>query len=538
MPFSSADASTHPEGRPTPDDGYDVVIVGAGPVGLTAAGLLGRLGHRVAVVERHPGLYNLPRAGHIDHEIMRTFQLLGFADALLADAVACDTYTLRNGKGELLTEFPWAADGVSGWKSDYMLYQPELEDLLYSHDVDDPAITFHRGFEVHDFLVHEDHVEVHATAPAAPADLHGPAREARDLVLRGRFLLGADGGRSFVRDRLGIRRADLGFSSLWANADARRNRDRVDLPFDSGQWCDPNRPTTVLPLGKRHRRFEWALLPGETAEEMADPAVAWELLAGLGLTSEDLSIVRYHVWRFEAKIAEQWQRGRVFLLGDAAHTMPPFQGQGMCSGIRDASNLVWKLDLVLRGITAEALLDTYQQEREPNLRAWTELSIETGRLPCTLDPDEAERRDEAFRSGAAKHLPVVPPLSGVVRDGSGAGELSLQARVSRAGAPGLFDDVIGGGFTVVSTAGDPAAVLAPRQRAFLDALRAQVVHVAPDGAGGVTDVDGAYAAHFAERGWDVVVTRPDFYVFGAGSLSELPAIVDDLAARLGADETR
>jgi 2-polyprenyl-6-methoxyphenol hydroxylase-like FAD-dependent oxidoreductase len=524
------------------DELYDAVIVGAGPVGLTAAGLLGRLGHRVVVVERHPGLYNLPRAGHLDHEVMRVLQLLGCAETLLTDAVACDTYTLRNGQGELLAEFPWSADGVSGWKSDYMMYQPVLEDSLYSRNVDDPNVTFRRGFEVHDIVTHDDHVEVHATAPAAPADFEGPARAAQDIVVRGRYLLGADGGRSFVRSWLGVEREDLGFSSLWLNADLRRKHDHIELPFDSGQWCDPKRPTTVLPLGRRHRRFEWALLPGETAEEMADPAVAWRLLGDLGLTSEDLSIVRLHVWRFESKIAEQWQRARVFLLGDAAHTMPPFQGQGMCSGIRDAANLVWKLDLVFRGIADDALLATYQQEREPNLRAWTELSIETGRLPCTLDPAEAERRDEAFRSGAAKHMPTIPPLSGVVRDDKGAGELSLQARVRRGGTEGLFDDVVGGGFTVVSTVADPASVLDERQRAFLGSLGTQVAHVAPEGTPGgprtVTDVHGSYAAHFAERGWEVVVTRPDFYVFGGGTLSELPGIVDDLAARLGAGEDR
>ncbi|MEV5477847.1 bifunctional 3-(3-hydroxy-phenyl)propionate/3-hydroxycinnamic acid hydroxylase [Streptomyces sp. NPDC052207] len=519
------------------DNLYDVVIIGAGPVGLTAAGLLGHYGHTVAVIERHPSLYNLPRAGHIDHEIMRVVQLLGCAETFLTDAVACDTYTLKNGEGELLAEFPWSSAGISGWPSDFMMYQPVLEDALYSRAVDDPHVTFRRGFEVHGITTHDDYVEVHATAAASPDDFEGPAGDQQELIVRGRYLIGADGGRSFVRDWLGTEREDLGFSEMWLNADCRRKRP-VAMDFDSGQWCDPRRPLTVFPLGKRHRRFEWALLPGETPEEMSKPAVAWELLSHLGLTSQDLSIVRQHVWKFEAKIAREWQRGRVFLAGDAAHTMPPFQGQGMCSGIRDVTNLAWKLDLVLRGISDAALLATYQEEREPNLRAWTTLSIETGRLTCTLDTEEAERRDKAYRNGTVEPMPQIPPLSGLVHEGPGAGELSLQSKVRRGDTVGLFDDVVGTGFTILSTVAEPASVLQAEQQAFLKALGAQIVYVGTDDSADITDIDGGYTRHLAERGWDVVITRPDFYVFGGGPLTGLGAMVDELAVLLKTKQTR
>jgi hypothetical protein len=340
-------------------------------------------------------------------------------------------------------------------------------------------------------------------------------------------VIAADGGRSQTREQLGIDRYDLGYSEKWLNADCRRKRP-VHLELDTGQWCDPERPTTVLPLGQRHRRFEWRLLPGETAEQMSDPAVAWELLGRLGLTPDDLSIVRQHVWNFEAKIAATWRQGRVFLAGDAAHTMPPFQGQGMCSGIRDATNLAWKLNLVLRGVSSPALLDTYQSEREPNLLAWTHLSIETGKVTSVLDADEAALRDEAFRTGNAPAMPTIAPLTGIVRSQPGAGELGLQALVRQGSTTGLFDDVVGGGFTVISTVDDPASYLSSTQLKFLSDIDTRVVHVGGD----VIDVEGKYAAYLDAHEWEVVVTRPDFYVFGGGSLEELPAIIDELAGHL------
>ena len=183
---------------------------------------------------------------------------------------------------------------------------------------------------------------------------------------------------------------------------------------------------------------------------------------------------------------------------------------------------------VLRGVSSPALMDTYQSEREPNLLAWTHLSIETGKVTSVLDPEEAARRDEAFRTGNAPPMPTIPPLSGIVRPQAGAGELGLQAVVRHGSAEGLFDDVIGGGFTVVSTVADPAGFLDVRQLKFLSDIDSRVVHIGGD----VVDVKGKYESYLAEKGWEVVVTRPDFYVFGGGSLAELPGIIDELAGHL------
>lgn len=521
---------------------YDVIQVGLGPVGLTMAALVGRYGHTIAAFERWSSMYNLPRAGHIDHEIMRILQSVKAADPVAADAYEAEHYIWKNAKDEVLLDFPWGQHGISGWHSDYMMYQPVLEDALYSRIVDDPNVTTFRGWEVVAIRDQGEYFEVMARREAAPASAYGPARDEETITLRGRYLIGADGARSFVRNWLGIERVDLGFNEKWLDVDMRRHRP-MSLDFDMGQICDPARPLFLAPLGKRHRRFEWALLPGETAEELSQPEVAWRLLAKLGVTPEDVSIVRQHVYTFEARIAKEWQRGRVFLIGDAAHTMPPFQGQGMCSGMRDANNLAWKLDLVLRGVAAEALLTTYQPEREPHVRDWVIISIESGKVSCTLDPKVAEERDAAFRAGNIPPIPEIPTLrAGVLHRGEAGvvsppvGHLSLQARVRNGEENGLFDDIVGPGWVIISIAGDLDAVLSDAQREVLETLRAHVVRLVPPGhrdGNAIEDVEGSYRDYLRSLGWEAIVIRPDFYVFGGVSeLSDLPELIDDLAHQL------
>jgi hypothetical protein len=363
-------------------------------------------------------------------------------------------------------------------------------------------------------------------------------------VLRGRFLVGADGANSSVRTWLGIERQDMGFNERWLDVDMRRHRP-IKLDFDMGQICDPARPLFVAPLGKRHRRFEWALLPGETAQEMSQPEAAWKLLAGLGLTEEDVSIVRQHVYTFEARTATRWRQGGAFLIGDSAHTMPPHMGQGMCSGIRDATNLAWKLDLVLRGEAGDELLDSYQTERQPHVNDWTTISIEAGKVSCTLDPELAAERDDAFRNGYVPPIPDVPVLrDGVLhrdadrRISAPVGHLSPQARIRSGDTVGRFDDIVGGDWIVLSMTADPMSVLSASHRDLLERLRAKVVHLVHVGAHGMQDTDGRYAAYLKEWGWQAVIFRPDFYVFGGVTeLGQLPDLLDELAARLALRDT-
>lgn len=518
---------------------FDVVQVGRGPVGLTMAALVGQTGHRVAIIDRHHRLYGLPRAGHLDHEIVRVLQSLDCAAPVLADWSPTRDYVWKNADGETLLHFDWGAKSISGYDSDFMQYGPAFEDALLARLQADPKVDVLSGWEVRSIQDRGDFFEL-VLLPTDPAS--GKPLAAAPRTLRGRYLVGADGANSMVRRWLGVERDDLGFNEKWLIVDARKKRD-ITLDFDCGQVCDPRRPVTVLPLGKRHRRWEWAMLPGESQGVLERPETAWALLAQQGIGPDDVEIIRQLVYTFEARIATHWQKGRVFLMGDAAHTMPPFMGQGMCSGMRDAKNLAWKLDLVLRGVAPEALLATYQPERYPHTYDWTVISLEAGKIPCTLDPEEAKKRDALFRSGWLPPMPDFPQMTqGILHRGpdgapaAPAGELGLQGRVERHGRVALFDDLFPGPrFTIIGIAGDPRALLRAEQVSWLETVGAHLVRLGQPGDAGADaiDIDGTYAAYFAKRGIEVVVNRPDFYVFGgARQAADLPALVDDLRRQL------
>jgi 2-polyprenyl-6-methoxyphenol hydroxylase-like FAD-dependent oxidoreductase len=522
---------------------HELLIVGAGSIGLTMAAVWSQLGREAVLIERHEEQYGLPRAGHIDHEIMRLLQSVGAEGPVVADAYETEHYRWVNAEGETLLEFPWGEEGVSGWHSDFMQNSAILEASLLDRVLASSRAEFLPGWETHEVKQHDDHVElVVARVQRTPGDPQ-PQPTGELKTLRARYLVACDGASSRLREWAGIQRIDLGFNEKWLVVDALRLREFV-VDFDSGQICDPRRPTTILPLGKHHRRWEWHVGPDEDPVDFMRPEKAWELLGDLGITADDVEPVRQLVYTFEARMAEEWRKGRVLLAGDAAHTMPPFMGQGMCSGMRDAKNLAWKLDLVLRGLADDSLLDTYEEERRPHVADWTVISIESGRLSCIVDPDEARQRDDDFRAGYRPPIPEFPQLvTGVLhRDEAGdviapAGELGVQGRVSRGGRTDRFDQLVPGRkFVVLSLDPDPEAVLDARQADALEALGAELIHI-KDTWGDhspldVVDIDGTYRRWMTERGLSAVIARPDFYVFGGvAELAGLPDLVDQLIIR-------
>jgi 2-polyprenyl-6-methoxyphenol hydroxylase-like FAD-dependent oxidoreductase len=505
------------------EDIHDLVVVGAGSVGLTMAAAWARLGRTCVLVERHEQQYGLPRAGHIDHEIMRILQALGAEEPVVEDSYETAYYRWVNTHGETLLEFPWGEEGVSGWHSDFMQNSAILEASLLQQVRRSRGVELALGWQVEALRETPDFVEITLDRVVRTPDDALPQPTGERRVLRARYVVAADGANSQIRRLLGIEREDLGFNEKWLVVDARKKRD-VGLDFDSGQVCDPRQPITILPLGKHHRRWEWHIKPGEDPASYEEPERAWQLLADLGIGPDDVEPVRQLVYTFEARLARHWRTSRVFLAGDAAHTMPPFMGQGMCSGMRDAFNLAWKLDLVTRGAASVALLDTYQHEREPHVRDWTVISLESGRLSCVTDPDEAQRRDDAFRAGYRPPIPEFPQLVGGVLHRAAddsvtapAGELGVQGRVQQRGVIGLMDDVVPTtGFVLLTL--DPVPDLGADERAALADLRCRVVRLSgecPDGEDNrLFDVDGTYQAWFDARGVRAVLVRPDFYVYG------------------------
>ncbi|WP_454743932.1 bifunctional 3-(3-hydroxy-phenyl)propionate/3-hydroxycinnamic acid hydroxylase MhpA [Cupriavidus necator] len=515
---------------------YDVVQIGYGPVGQVHAALLGQRGHRVAVFERHQSLYALPRAGHFDHEIMRIFQSLGCADEIAEDAFPATKYQWRNAKDEILITFDWDQVGISGWMSDYLMYQPHMENALHRAVQSLPSVVVHHGWEAIDIEQHDDCVSV--TLERYCVDTSGKQKPTGERqTVRGRYLIGADGANSFVRTQLDLPWMDLGFNESWVVLDFKQRRP-LHYEFDNGQICDPSRPLCLFQLGKSHRRFEYMVMPGESREKLLSAEHAWEIVRPW-VSVDDAELIRQVIYTFRSGLAKAWSKGRIFLIGDAAHLMPPFLGQGMCSGVRDAKNLAWKLDLVLSGKVGMRLLETYQEERSPHIKEIIDLAVQVGKVSCTVDPQAAELRDEAFRTGKVPPPPPFPKLTTGLLDGpseahSLVGTLGPQGKIELSGREGRADDLLGTGWQLICD----FDALASLSDASLDVLRyldARIVRPmpSPETPDTIIDADGTYRNFFASNNVRAVLVRPDFYIYGAGSSpAELEAILGRLAKTL------
>ena len=510
-------------------EGVDVAIVGYGPVGQTLAILLGQRGWRVRVIERWPEPYPLPRAVHFDHEVGRILQLAGVAAALTEHSMPAATYEWRNGAGETLIRFGRDTErSLSGWPESNMFCQPELERILDERLRELPDVSVVRGAEAVDLRVEPDGVTIEVRRTS------GETGE-----FRARFAVGCDGANSFVRERIGSGWQDLGFQFDWLVVDVLPSDPSWSGPLN-WQLCDPARPTTLVSGGPGRRRWEFMRLPHEKADELEREDAAWRLLEPWGVHPGNAKLERHAVYSFRARWADRWRSGRVLIAGDAAHQMPPFAGQGMCAGLRDAANLAWKLDLVLRGAAHEGLLDSYMSERAPHAAAVIQLSVALGRVICVADPAEAAARDQRMSAQAREQRSPVeatlPPLGpGCFAQGAAlAGELFVQDLVRHRQRTGRFDDVVGRGFALVSPAGDPTAALDPGLAQWFFSLGGVAAHVAESAP--VEDLNGGYARWFEKHGVAVVLMRPDFAVFGAAKhLEGAGALVRALRERLASE---
>jgi 3-(3-hydroxy-phenyl)propionate hydroxylase len=516
---------------------FDVAIAGFGPVGATCASLLGRLGLRTLVLDKSRTVYDRPRAFALDHEIMRVFQGIGVADAVLPHTAPFTPSEYYGADGALIKRLgsvppPWPL----GWPPNLVFTQPPVEAALRRRAGEHPGVEIALGSEL---------VGLAQSADAVALELVTDSGERQKVEAR--YLVGCDGASSTVRALAGIALEDLAFDEPWLVVDLLVNeRGRAKLPAVSIQYCEPARPCTYLIGPGAHRRWEIMVLPGEDRHRLEEDAEVWRLLARW-LAPDDATLWRRASYRFHALVAREWRRGRVFLAGDAAHQQPPFTGQGMCQGIRDVANLAWKLARVLAGEAGDSLLDTYGAERGAHVRRLTGAVKDIGRLICERDPAAARARDERLlreAGGRIETVPrqnLIPPLAGgflAPAAHPANGTVFPQPRVLRGDGFALLDDLAGPSFRIVVDGGFRLAAL--RRVDLLARLGARLVRIgaanpsAADGALDVVETDGVVAGWFERGGCASALVRPDHYVYGiAGTAGELDRLLESAAAALG-----
>ncbi len=539
---------------------YDVAIIGYGPAGATLAAVLGRHGLDVAVFDKAHDIYPQPRAVGFDHDAMRIFQQAGVADALLPHVAPFNDGVYYGVDGQVIRRLQRMPPPYpQGWAPGYTCDQPGVEAVLRAAVQQMPNVHVALGCELGGFTQSADHVNLALRNSDGDGDVaHCTAR----------YVVGCDGAGSPVRRALGIGLESFDYDHAWVVVDVKvKPAYLAQLPQTNVQYCQPARPCTFITCPGNHRRWEFMTLPGEAHEGEVPEERLWELLSRW-LRPGEAEIWRSAAYRFHALIAHQWRRGRVLLAGDAAHQTPPFLGQGMCQGLRDAGNLAWKLEAVMRGRAPDALLDSYTAERRPHVVETTRLAKEFGYIISELDVDKARARDAAMLAlgdGTAQTLirqELIPGLTRGLIAGVAplAGKVLPQPvvrvmrRVSDTDAvhreepshamqdeqnERLLDDVTGPQWClVVSGALSPSLVFAAQLR------HVTVVALDSTSTEGVLQAvehGGLLKQWLTAAGCRGALVRPDHYVFGGfESDGEAHHLLDQFAStvRLASTSTR
>jgi 3-(3-hydroxy-phenyl)propionate hydroxylase len=414
----------------------DVVIVGYGPTAAILANFLGAQGWSVDIFERSTSIFNLPRAVHFDDEVMRIFQKLRLAQRIEARTQKVKGMDLVSANGDLLARYAAPKAPTSqGWYEGYMFHQPELEQILRDGVARYPNVREHLGTEVHSIDIDPHGVVVQGLGPMGP------------VSTTAKFLVGCCGARSITGSVIDTAAVDFGADQGWVVIDVQLLRDLV-LPDVTVQYCDPARPSTYIPLPGHMRRFELMLLPGEQASEMLAPKHVSDMISRW-MQPDDYVVKRAAAYTFHATLASRWRKGLIMVAGDAAHQMPPFLGQGLGAGARDAANLSWKLNLVLKGIANATLLDTYQTERSPHVRATIESDLWLSNIIQTRDIAIARQRDQQMAAATTGGVlvPPSPQLGGELCD---SGELCRRPFIQPVlPTSQMHDETLGDGFALI-----------------------------------------------------------------------------------------
>ncbi len=515
---------------------YQVGVVGFGPVGAMVANLMGRAGVRTLVIDRTPQIFPKARAIALDHEILRIFDNIGILEQIKPFLEPFTVSEHFGVDGQLIRRIDMApAPYPLGYVPSQVFLQPPVEKELRNNIARFPCVDVRLGLEFAGLRQDIDKVVVETRS--ADGDVQTFACD---------YLIGCDGASSGVRRAAGMKLEDLGFDEPWLVVDVLVNGSGLaKLPQRSAQYCNATRPTTYVIGPQNLRRWEITILPGEDPKACEDENKVWELLAPW-LSREDGELWRASSYRFHALVASRWREGRVFIAGDSAHQQPPFIGQGMCQGIRDAANLSWKLIDRMNGRAAESVLDSYEVERAAHVRELTGRIKAIGQYISERDPALARARDERLlKEGGGKALTVtrqdiVPPLSqGFLNAASGkiAGTLFPQPWIETGAGLKLLDKVAGSGWRLVMFGVSDALAFDLSQRAI--SLGVTPVRFADrvDAAGdALVEREGVLASWFERAGACVALVRPDHYVYGIAADNDAAAsLIEDYAsARSGA----
>ena len=505
----------------------DVVIIGAGPVGLAIANYLGQAGVQVLQIEKLDQLIDYPRAIGIDDESLRTVQAIGLVEQVLPHTTPWHAMRFLTPKGRCFADIQPTTDEF-GWSRRNAFIQPQVDAVL------------HRGlarFANVRTLFSRDVVEFQQDEQGVSLCMNGP--EGRQETVRARYLVACDGGNSLIRRSLDIAFEGKTAPNQWIVIDIAN--DPLGTP-NVYLCCDPVRPYVSAALPHGVRRFEFMVMPGETEEELGKPENMRKLLAKVLPDPDRVELIRKRVYTHNARLAGRFRVKRVLLAGDAAHIMPVWQGQGYNSGMRDASNLGWKLALVVKGLAGEALLDTYEQERRDHAKAMIDLSVLAGHV---LAPPR--RWQGALRDGISWMLNYLPAVKryflemrfkpmpqyarGALvsepdskRKATPVGRMFIQPKVvTESGEIRLLDDVIGSNFAFIAWGNDPLWGLSAAQVEAWHALGACFIQVlpevqlkagreVPDGVIRVGDCTGRLKEWFGRYPLSIALLRPDRFV--------------------------
>jgi 3-(3-hydroxy-phenyl)propionate hydroxylase len=520
----------------------DVIVVGLGPTGAMLANLMGLRGHSVLCVERDPDVYYAPKAVHFDDEIMRIFQSAGLAEEIARTSESWTQMAFLTAPHAKPAWLNWVGtqDHRYGHPGAWFFHQPTLERELRAGLERFPQVRCLLGAAATQLRQDEQGVSLVLTQP------DGSKRE-----VHGRFLVGCDGGRSTIRRLADLSLETADFDEPWVVVDTktRSGRKHPALPPIHQQICVPAQPVTYVPIAAPYYEWQFMVMGKKTEREATDPAFVRSQLREF-VDLDTIEIIRIAYYRFHALWARKWRRGRVVLAGDSAHQMPPFLGQGMCSGIRDADSLSWRLSLILKGLAADDVLDDYEAERSAHVQHIIHGAMFLGRVIQTRRRLVAFLRN-LFLFRLANMLPPYarfimymtnrkrPLESGWLGKNRPklAGTLSLQPTVATStGGRVPLDSLQGEDFAIVARA-SVAHFIEDRLPCFGDSLSVRLIPFAerPDGTT-VGDVERQLTKQFDKNAIDFLVVRPDHYIFDGGRARDFEAVAGQITSRFQAVE--